>query len=319
MPAAAVAARLGMLRLAPGQVTLRADGGFIGLLEQTLGTEVAVSVHLGPPRANRKPVFHIIEPRSGRSLAYAKLGINELTCRRVRDEAAALSRLGAVSTGRLRVPALIAAGQWEGLDYLVMKPLTADSPAPASPELRAAAGTDLVGAFARRTCALQTTDWWSRMWQALADDRLPRGEADRLEAVASRLAASHGDRPLVLGAVHGDWSPWNMCAQGDSLAVWDWERFATDLPVGWDEIHYRLGSHRDGPAAAVCDPDAILSGLASPTSGEVLLATYLINQGVNHLIDRQREAGARTGDIRRWLLPALEALVEPLARPQAPS
>ena len=52
-----------------------------------------VSLHLGPARANRKPVLQLIAP-DGETLGFAKLGIGPLTRRLVRAETTALSALG---------------------------------------------------------------------------------------------------------------------------------------------------------------------------------------------------------------------------------
>lgn len=316
MPVVSAVTQLGILRLAPGRVSLCRDGAFVGFLTelvagQSAADDLAVGVHLGPKRANRKPVFHIVDTVSGESLAFAKLGVNALTCGRVRGEAGALAALGAASTGHLRAPELIASGQWQDLDYLVMRPLTSGSAVPASDRMRSLASSDLVAAFPSRVTTFPESSWWARMMQVLHVPGIDGPEADRLRAAADRLVEKHGSTPMTFGAVHGDWSPWNMAQQGGTLSVWDWERFSADAPIGWDAIHFRASAHPGGPAGAVTEPDLLIRSLETDLRpvGEVLLVSYLFNQGVNHVIDRQREAGARTGDISAWLLPALESLV----------
>jgi hypothetical protein len=53
---------------------------------------------------------------------------------------------------------------------------------------------------------------------------------------------------LTYGAWHGDWTPWNMAWRRDVLHVWDWERFAPAVPVGFDALHYAL--QQTGPTTA---------------------------------------------------------------------
>lgn len=303
-------ARLGATRWIPQAVALGGPGTFLHHMEELAGQKVVASVHLGPPRANRKPVVHLMDLH-GRSVAFVKLGINELTCQRVRQEAEALRRLAEVSTPGLVVPELLQAGQWEGLDYLTMRPVATGSGLTSTRELRARVLRALADAFPRSKPDLAESPWWSRI---VAD--LDRCDDDR-ESTTLRLAATsivdrYGDVPVPQGAGHGDFSPWNVCAHSEYLAVWDWERFALDVPIGWDEIHFSLNASSGGPAAGLAKPHRDMVERLDPQTGsmpQLLIATYLLNRGVNFLVDRQSEAGLRRGPLNRWLLPALETLV----------
>lgn len=304
-------ARLGGVRWAPHAVALGGPGTFLHHVQEVLGQEVVASVHLGPPRANRKPVLHLMDHR-GRSVAFAKLGMNELTCRRVRNEAEALRRLSGVQMSNLVVPELIDEGRWEGLDYLVMKPVPTDSGLSSTPELRRRAMTALVGAFPSSEEVLVRASWWLRTMGDL--DRCGDGEdADRLRAAATVMSRRYGEVAIPHGAGHGDFSPWNVCAYPSHLVVWDWERFTLDVPHGWDELHFALNAYPGGAATALTD--AAVRRQLIETSGEMLpqhVATlaYLLNRGVNYLVDRQLEAGARHGPLQSWLLPALHELLD---------
>src|SRR5205823_2021204 len=69
------------------------------------------------------------------------------------------------------------------------------------------------------------------------------------------IAATGLCTSLTFGAWHGDWSPWNMASTTGGLLVWDWERFGSGVPRGFDALHYWLQSevgpqHRDPLAAA---------------------------------------------------------------------
>ena len=47
-----------------------------------------------------------------------------------------------------------------------------------------------------------------------------------------------GHRPVDFGSWHGDWAPWNMGYRDDIVQLWDWERFSSPVPIGFDAIHF---------------------------------------------------------------------------------
>ncbi|NUP83056.1 MAG: hypothetical protein HOV96_36545, partial [Nonomuraea sp.] len=56
-----------------------------------------------------------------------------------------------------------------------------------------------------------------------------------LHAAVKEIAATGGPRP----AWHGDLSPWNISPSADGrLLVWDWERYETGVPYGFDAVHH---------------------------------------------------------------------------------
>ncbi|WP_458040312.1 MULTISPECIES: hypothetical protein [Bacteria] len=273
--------------------------------------DIVAAVHLGPPRANRKPVLRMMDVR-GQPIAFAKLGINDLTCARIRHESAALSALESIQPSPLVTPSLIDVGVWNGLDYLIMRPVGNDSTRTPARTQRLQGTRELRSAFPTTTTVLGHASWWTRVHAALeeSDDS---AEARRLSHAAHRLRDRYGALEMELGAGHGDWSRWNMSADDAALVVWDWERFATDVPAGWDELHFVIGSHPQGVAAALADPDLLLREALPEVPRDyawVLLGTYLVQRGAAYLSDRQFEAGARTGALGAWLLPALEQVVD---------
>lgn len=302
----AVLARIGAARLAPGAVALGGSGTFLRYLETLLGQDLIASIHLGPPRANRKPVLQLMDLR-GRSVAFAKLGMNDLTCKRVRTEAAALQLLASESTPGLVVPSVLAAGQWEGLDYLVMKPVSTDTGLPSTRELRSRATGALVAAFPTSWITLAESPWWERIMTDLSQCS-ETGEAVALRDAAARIFREHGSTPVLSGAGHGDFSPWNVCAHPDHLVVWDWERFTPDVPVGWDEFHFLFNVNPN----LLTDMSVRTPEAAGPLPASELqpyrklsIATYLLSRGVNYIVDGQREAGSRRGPLHDWLIPTL--------------
>src|SRR5205823_1282440 len=84
-------------------------------LARVLGAEsVQLAVRVGATRPNGKPVVQVAD-RSGRVLAYAKVGWNDLTGPLVAAEAAALDALAAGEPPRsFRVARLLHAGGWHG-------------------------------------------------------------------------------------------------------------------------------------------------------------------------------------------------------------
>ena len=79
---------------------------------------------------------------------------------------------------------------------------------------------------------------------------------------AAALESRPARRRLAFGAWHGDWTPWNMASTAGGLLVWDWERFATGVPVGFDALHYWLQIERRRPPPRPADgsadePDAL--------------------------------------------------------------
>ena len=112
-----------------------------------------------------------------------------------------------------------------------------------------------------------------------------------------------------------------MASTADGLLVWDWERFATAVPVGFDPLHYRLQSDvvrgRRPPAeaadACVRDAAACLAPFGVPAGEARLVAVlYLAELSARYLADRQAEAGARLGRPGTWLIPAIKKATKTL-------
>jgi hypothetical protein len=290
-----------------------------GYLRDVLGRELAVSVHIGPARANRKPVLQLIDP-DGDTFGFAKLGTGPLTQRLVRAETSALSALGTAEITKLTIPRVLHAGQWRGMPILVQSALPVWLPrAPLTPRRLIAAMLDIAGCCGFSSGPLATSTYWADLrgrLGAVAD----RSEGAALASAAERIGASAGDTVLRYGSWHGDWAPWNMANLADSLLVWDWERFSHGVPVGFDAIHHelqqRIQSTSDAGAAVeqtVGRVGELLAPFGVPAEARELTALlYLIDLAARYLTDRQAEAGARLGVLGTWLLPVLIRRVEEL-------
>ena len=255
-------------------------------------------VHFGPPRANRKPVMAIAN-RDGEVVAFAKVGVDTLTDDLVSCEAAALGSLPAMSS--VDAPRVVATGQLDGHPYSVMTPVAhsdrrvADAKglvARAQVEVATAnAGTGGIKEYAERTVSA---------WQA-------RGEP----AAAQSWALAAVPR-LPQGAWHGDWRRTNMSLHDNCVSLWDWERFDSGVPLGYDALHLHLTETArsvddlsDLPRKVHESAAALLQpfGYTSADDVDLVVFGYLLELASRYLDDDQLGAGARLGDVQRWLLP----------------
>jgi hypothetical protein len=321
--AAAIAAGAGRVVM-PGRLWI-GDGepGLDEHLASILGRPVLLALHIGPPRANRKPVLQLLTPR-GETLAFAKLGVNELTARLVDVEAAALAAVGAAAPAGIAVPEVLHHGSWHGVQVLVQSalPVRRSRPTPPAQRLAAMAAVARTGADAQGGILDYVRNLRERI-AALPDP----GAATDLGTAVDRVAAA--GRPLTTGAWHGDWTPWNTAFLADpgTVLIWDWERYATGVPVGFDAIHHHL---QTGLAAARGRPLTPAVALATIAAAPELLAPfgaaapaaadtavlYLAEIASRYLADNQAQAGGAVGRVGEWLLPALRAA--PTASPARP-
>jgi hypothetical protein len=301
------------------RISGHAEDTIDGYLRRALGVDLALSIHIGPARANRKPVLQLLTP-DGSTIGFAKVGTGELTRRLVRAEATALTALTQQGLRRVSVPRVLHSGQWNGHEVLVQSALPVWLPrAPLTPERLAAAMREVAAAFTVRYGPLDDSTYWIDLRGRLI---AVAGQADgaALAAAARTLLDRRGQTPLRYGAWHGDWAPWNMAALADAVLVWDWERFSVGVPVGFDAVHHelqgRIETGSDATAAVdatVRRADDLLAAFeVEPAARKLTALLYLIDLATRYLADRQAEAGARLGVLGRWLLPVLIRRVEEL-------
>jgi hypothetical protein len=282
-------------------------------LRSVISPDIRVSVRLGPARANRKPVLQLLTT-SGAPAGFVKIGFNPLTRDLVRAESTSLTWLEGAGLRGIAVPRVLHHEQWHDLDVLVLSPLPVwQRRRPVSPRQLSAAMDTVARVGGLRHGAAPAEAYLRQLRKRLeAADPSPEREA-LLESLGA-LAATGACAGLSFGSWHGDWSPWNMASTGEGLLVWDWERFASGVPLGFDALHYWLQSevgpqHRDPLAAAAgCAENA--ARLLAPfgvDAGHARLtaALYLADVAIRYLADRQAQAGAPLGDPGTWLIPAL--------------
>lgn len=303
------------------RVRVRGGAGTIeGYLRRVLDRDLRLSVHIGPARANRKPVLQLLSP-VGETVAFAKLGVNDLTRQLVRAETNALAALARTDLRHVRVPEILHTGQWRGYEVLVQRALPVWQPkVAADPERRARAMREVANACGASFARLAGSGYWLLLGERLTAVAHHQ-EGHQLNRAARRIGTAAGTVGLTFGSWHGDWAPWNMRPVADSLLVWDWERFAIRVPMGFDALHHdlqqRVGTQSDGEAAVrqtlAAAPELLAPfGVTAPAEVRLTGLLYLVDLATRYLTDRQAEAGARLGVLGRWLLPVLVSTVEDL-------
>jgi hypothetical protein len=296
----------------PGTITAQ--------LRSLVSPDCEVAVYVGLPRGNRKPVLLVIEP-DGALSAVAKLGVSQLSGRLILNESAALAKLAAASLTHVTAPRLLFAGEWAGAPLLVQSALPEFGPAADDAakrrELAAVEISRIGGLDLHRIETSPVLDLLDQRVAALAE-----GEERKLAARSlGRLRDCVPEVEFPVGSWHGDWTPWNLApAATGGLLVWDWERFSSGVPAGYDALHYsgQVGSGiHGGPSGALAVTRAELDALLGPfgVSAEAtqpVFVLYLVELLVRYTEDGQ----ARMAIGRSWvdaLAECLEALLADIA------
>lgn len=285
-------------------------------LSEALDRDLVIAIHVGPPRVNRKPVMLLLTPR-GRTVGYAKIGVNALTSRLVAAESNALRRLADTPMRDVTVPRLLHADQWNNRPLLVQEALPVGQ---------------RTGRLSRRQllrCVLQVAALEPIVERSTASSPYRRSLSERLAALGDQPQAHTLDAALhrlpdvriPFGAWHGDLTRSNVASTPRRAFLWDWERLAFGVPVGFDALHYELnesiqggvqrGVRRwlDSGRALLTDPLLASTGLKRSTAPTVM-ALYLIDLAARHLHERHTDTGGRLAAVDAWLLPALSWLEE---------
>ncbi|MEV7007129.1 hypothetical protein [Streptosporangium sp. NPDC051022] len=245
-------------------------------LSEVLDAPIRTVLHVRPAgRANRKPVLEAHAPDG--PTAFVKIGDTARVRELVAHEARTLALLADTPLKTVVPPTVLHHGTWRGLSVLALAPLPVlRGPVPA--RLR----TEAIGEISRIT------------------DRLPP-----VPAVPGGTGVSCGGF-----AWHGDFSPWNISRAADGrLLVWDWERFATGVPLGFDAVHHFLqrALRRADPATAAraCLAQALPTlapfGL-SAAEARLTVIRYLITLADRHAADGH----APLGPPEHWLNPVVD-------------
>lgn len=277
-----------------------------------LQREVRTAIFLGPPRANRKPVLQVLGT-DGELLAVAKVGVNPLTSALAAREAAALRAVGERRFSTVVAPALLGEETRDGHTMVVQSPLEVPRSVAAPTPAQLHDVFNEIGRSGGVSSALLSESDYVAGLRTQVHQRPDEPLGTLGEAVLARLTAA--DQRLDFGAWHGDLSPWNMAAAGDRVLVWDWERFADAVPLGYDALHYtflpRLKDASAGTSGAGVDlldrAPTLLAGVGiAPDRAESVAMLYLIDLALRFAADGQAGIGIRGGDWEEWLIPALQ-------------
>lgn len=278
----------------------RASDGFHEWLSGVIGEPYRVSlVFVGPKRANRKPVVFVTD-LDDELIAVVKLGFNEVTRPLVRYEASALASVASALAGHAHIPLLIGAGRIGDLEAMVMHPL------PSFSEGRQVGRDELVAVV--RAISASGERPRSGLSSVLGHPRM-RPLADVVPMIDR--ATEHA----AAGAVHGDFHSGNIGVAGDGRpVVWDWERWADGIPLGFDLLHYKLqfwiareGVERSAAAKRLIEtaPDLLAPLGISPALAPAVACDYLVRLAARYIGDAQDQAGSRLGDVENWLFPVV--------------
>jgi hypothetical protein len=303
--------------LVPGGVLHLPGGGVTDHLSDFFGRPVVVGVHLGPARANRKPVLAVTTP-AGELLGFAKLGIDPLTDRLIENEAAALTAVSGLTAPH--TPRLLWRDSWAGHPLLVQTPVSRAGRATVDPAGVAAAQV-AVALVAEVQVGADTyvQGLRARLERARSvEPGLEPETVNRLVTLTEKVMQHPGVSSLRCGSWHGDWRVTNMAVRRGEVSVWDWERFAHGVPLGFDALHLSLTTL--APTTARLDDIAPTLFAKAPAvlrpfdvdAGVVDLVTslYLLELATRYVEDDQQRTGARLGDVTTWLLPTLEQRCE---------
>lgn len=268
-------------------------------LAELLGVDrVAVALG-GGGGPYRKPVVQTFSV-TGTPLGYTKVGWNGWTGAGVRREAAALQACSARAS-LFGVPALLGLSEWQGLDLLTTAPLPSAVQAvgakAALPQV--AVLREISSLSPGFVSPLDTSPWWLGVRRRI--DEGVRDDAARaaLQGTAGQIELRHGSVPLEFGFSHGDFVPWNLARLDERLYIWDWENSASDVPLGFDAVHYYFQTAFVGRGLPLQEATALAGRLALPALRE--LGVSAANCGLTamlHLVElflRHEEARAATG------------------------
>jgi hypothetical protein len=280
-------------------------------LGEILGSEVIVGLHVGTARVNRKPVLHAVDPH-GRTLAFVKVGHTEAARELVRGEAATIRDLATRSLSTVVVPSVISLTTWHEMELLVLSALTGHTVRPAPRNAPHGAMREVAAIAGVRAEQVDDSAFLAKL--AAAAKTLPAHVGDRYAAALDRVRDTRAT--LAFGSWHGDWQPFNMAQLAEQrVAVWDWERFARDVPVGFDALHFLLqvllhdggvGPDVERHFLAGAD-DAAVRGGADADSARVVTAAYVAELAGRYLTLAEGLDGQLLARRARWTLGLLES------------
>ncbi len=235
-------------------------------------------------------------------VGFVKVGWNEVTRRLVATEADLLARCAEADLP-FSTPALLHRGRWRDLELSVAAPLPAGvrrwHPWGELPSLAATHAVAGLADGGARASALTAGDYWASVrHRAAALGPGPGSLASPVSELVESLEAI-GERTILFGAWHGDWSPWNFARDDGRFVVWDWEHGSSQAPVGFDVLHFSfqlrfIGDRRPlaeslRAAASAAGPALAALGVDDP---EILARLHLLELALRY--EGARSSGVGT-------------------------
>jgi hypothetical protein len=197
----------------------------------------AFALLLGTPDRYQKLTV-LVMGGQGQTIGYVKLPLTDDSVPRIRHEAAVLRHLNSMPELQSRVPELLYAGSWAGVELLFFSA----GPSEKGPLQLGPVHDEFLTAL-NRTSTRRRPGWelveeLATEWRQTNDmeaELKSSGEA-ALACAAGLLQADS----VECGIIHGDFAPWNTRLRYGQLYVFDWESTAWDSPLCWDRFHFHI-------------------------------------------------------------------------------
>ena len=232
------------------------------------GANISVSVSLGSPGPNQKPVLQVMNGR-GDVLGYAKVGWSKQSIDLIKNEEAVLRVLERRIFTDARVPQILHAGRWRHLYVLVERAVGAPFGAPRhnidERHIRFLVELHRTGPVTQRVPLPDGV-----LIQELKDQGF-HYYAHLLRRAREFCGEQGRPSRVPCGPLHGDFSPWNVRPFGDHLIVFDWEYARPEAPAGWDLFNFLIST-----AVSIRNQSAgqIYRNMAASGSTNALLKRY---------------------------------------------
>ena len=195
-----------------------------------------VSVRRSVP--NTKPTLRLFDG-AGEPQGFAKVGWSAATRDVVRNEVRALREVGD-RLSRLRVPQLIAAGDWLDQEYAITSQLPRGVRAwHANPSTTPEILLDIAKSGQVSHCPLVGSSFSRRVAEDL-ETATPSEPIASSHLLAWLRRLERRSDLLHFGRWHGDWVRWNLGQTAAGPIAWDWEYSDPDVPVGFDLLHWHF-------------------------------------------------------------------------------
>ncbi len=311
--AAELATRVRAVSLLPTSLEPEAESVLEAV--QAAGLDGVPVIHMGTPRANRKPVALVM--RDTTALAVVKVGVDPLTDQLLDRERCALEAFAAQPPTGVTVPRLLTHGE-VGNHVFTAQTVLPGSTEGGSRRLTDAEAVEIALSLSGpgQPVELSTSTWAQRLAVAVAG--LPLGPDRDMVCAAWERWLRSASAQVNVGRSHGDFSPWNTRRSRMGVEAWDWERFTSDSPVGFDIVHWqvqrRLSDHRSVKEAVIDATRAavvVLREQGIPVEeARLIVGSYAIALAARTVADGQRSFGRPIALVDEWLQPTLESSLD---------